>query len=73
ALPPPSLSNVELNERQVQALTRFRAQGRLTNREYQRAFGVSERTALYDLKGLVEAGLALPVSSGRGRYYILRD
>jgi ATP-dependent DNA helicase RecG len=73
SLPPPSLSNVEINERQVQALARFRAQGRLTNREYQKAFGVSERTALYDLKGLVEAGLALPVSSGRGRYYILRD
>jgi predicted DNA-binding transcriptional regulator YafY len=36
-------------------------------------FGVSERTALYDLQGLVDAGLALPVSSGRGRYYILRD
>ena len=70
---PPSLSNLELNERQTQALARFRTQGRLTNREYQKAFGVSERTALYDLQGLVEAGLALPVSSGRGRYYILRD
>ena len=70
---PPSLSNLDLNERQTQALARFRTQGRLTNREYQKAFGVSERTALYDLQGLVEAGLALPVSSGRGRYYILRD
>ena len=72
-LPPPSSFNVELNERQAQAMVRFRTQGRLTNREYQKAFGVSERTALYDLQGLVEAGLALPVSSGRGRYYILRD
>ena len=25
------------------------------------------------LQGLVEAGLVLPVSSGRGRHYILRD
>jgi ATP-dependent DNA helicase RecG len=72
-LPLPNLPNAELNERQAQALIRFRSQGRLTNREYQKAFGVSERTALYDLQGLVEAGLALPVSSGRGRYYILRD
>ena len=73
ALPPPSYAGLDLNDRQVQALVQFRAQGRLTNREYQQAFGVSERTALYDLQGLVEAGLALPVSSGRGRYYILRD
>ena len=73
ALPLPDFSEVELNERQAQALARFRSQGRLTNREYQKAFGVSERTALYDLQGLVELGLALPVSSGRGRYYILRD
>jgi predicted HTH transcriptional regulator len=69
----PDLSSLELNERQAQAMVRFRSRGRLTNREYQKAFGVSERTALYDLQGLVEAGLALPVSSGRGRYYILRD
>ena len=73
ALPRPNLTNLPLNERQAQALARFRSQGRLTNREYQQAFGVSERTALYDLQGLVEAGLILPVSSGRGRYYILRD
>lgn len=73
APPLPDLSNLELNERQAMALVRFRSHGRLTNREYQKAFGVSERTALYDLQGLVAAGLALPVSSGRGRYYILRD
>ena len=73
AMPLPNLSHLDLNDRQAQALVRFRSQGRLTNREYQKVFGVSERTALYDLQGLVEAGLALPVSSGRGRYYILRE
>ena len=62
-----------LNARQVRALAYLRAKGRITNREYQAEFGVSERTALYDLQGLVEAGLALPVSSGRGRHYIARD
>jgi len=72
-MPLRSLSHLDLNDRQAQALVRFRTEGRLTNREYQQAFGVSERTALYDLQGLVEAGLALPVSSGRGRYYILRE
>jgi ATP-dependent DNA helicase RecG len=69
----PDLARLGLNERQMRAVQHLRQRGRLTNREYQEAYGVSERTALYDLQGLVEAGLALPVSSGRGRYYILRD
>jgi len=71
--PLPNLEGLGLNERQVRAVLQLRAQGRVTNRGYQELFGVSERTALYDLQGLVDAGLALPVSSGRGRYYILRD
>jgi ATP-dependent DNA helicase RecG len=67
------LVRLGLNERQIDAVKYIRAHGRITNREYQQQFEVSERTALYDLKGLVDAGLALPVSSGRGRYYISRD
>jgi ATP-dependent DNA helicase RecG len=73
AHPLPDLAQLGLNDRQIRAVTYLRRHGRLTNREYQGEFGVSERTALYDLQGLVEAGLALPVSSGRGRSYILRD
>jgi ATP-dependent DNA helicase RecG len=73
AIPLPDLVDLGLNDRQVRAVAHLRKQGRLTNRQYQKLFGISERTALYDLQGLVEAGLALPVSSGRGRYYILRD
>jgi ATP-dependent DNA helicase RecG len=62
-----------LNERQIRAIDVLHERGRMTNRDYQELFQVSERTALYDLSGLVEKGIALPVSSGRGRYYILRD
>jgi ATP-dependent DNA helicase RecG len=69
----PDLARLGLNDRQMRAVQHLRRRGRLTNRDYQEAFGVSERTALYDLQGLVEVGLALPVRSGRGRYYILRD
>ncbi|HSR30893.1 MAG TPA: ATP-binding protein [Anaerolineae bacterium] len=71
--PQHELVNLGLNDRQVQALAYMQTYGRLTNREFQAEFEVSERTALYDLQGLVDAGLAIPVSSGRGRYYILRD
>ena len=67
------LARLGLNDRQIQAVAYLRTHGRLTNREYQEEFGVSDRTALYDLQGLVDAGLALPVSSGRGRYYLLRE
>ena len=73
ARPLPDLAHLALNDRQIQAVEHLHTHGRLTNHEYQQVFGVSERTALYDLQGLVRAGLALPVSSGRGRYYILRD
>lgn len=71
--PLPDLSHLNLNERQVRAVAYMHAQGRITNRQYQTEFDVSERTALYDLQGLLDADLILPVSSGRGRYYIPRD
>ena len=67
------LAQLGLNDRQIRTVEYLRLHGRLTNRDHQRLFGVSERTALYDLQGLVKAGIALPVSSGRGRHYILRD
>jgi ATP-dependent DNA helicase RecG len=69
----PDLARLGLNDRQVQAIRHLQNRGRITNREYQTLFDVAERTALYDLQGLVKEGLAIPVSSGRGRYYILRD
>jgi ATP-dependent DNA helicase RecG len=72
-IPQAEMDRLALNERQVQALAFVHEHGRISNREYQKEYEVSERTALYDLQGLVEAGLVLPVSSGRGRYYILRD
>jgi ATP-dependent DNA helicase RecG len=71
--PLPDLARLGLNDRQIRAVEHLRTYGRLTNRDYQQEFGVSERTALYDLQGLVDVRLALPISSGRGRYYILRD
>jgi len=63
----------DLNERQERALAHLREHGRITNREYVTLFEVAERTALYDLQDLVERRLLIPVGSGRGRYYILRE
>ncbi len=72
-LPLADLYRMGLSERQARAMQYLHSHGRITNRQYQTEFGVSERTALYDLQGLVDAGLVLPLSSGRGRHYILRD
>lgn len=59
-----------LNERQVQALALMVNEGReLTNREYRELFGISYVTAFRDLAGLVEAGQARIVGSGRARRY----
>ncbi len=68
----PDLARLGLNDRQLRAVGHLMTHGRITNREYQALFGIAERTALYDLQGLVDAGVVLPVSSGRGRYYILK-
>lgn len=73
ALPLPDLARLGLNDRQARAMQYLHTHGRITNRQYQNEFSVSERTALYDLQGLVDAGLVLPLSSGRGRHYIPRD
>jgi ATP-dependent DNA helicase RecG len=72
-LPLTDLARLGLSERQARAVQYLHSHGRITNRQYQKEFEVSERTALYDLQGLVNAGLVLPLSSGRGRHYILRD
>ena len=47
-----------------------RAQKRLTDRQYQEVFGITDRTALRDLKGLVAAGQAQRVGGGRNVRYI---
>ncbi len=66
-------ASLGLNERQLRALDYLRKQGRISNREYQGLNEVAERTALYDLQELVKKDLLLPMSSGRGRYYILKS
>jgi len=66
-------ASLGLNERQLRALDYLRKRGRISNREYQALNEVAERTALYDLQELVKKDLLLPMSSGRGRYYILKS
>ncbi len=62
-----------LNDRQVRALEYVRANGAITNREYQQLCpNVSSETLRLDLVDLVEKGTLLKIGAKRGTYYILK-
>ncbi len=49
-----NLRKMGLNERQIKAVLYVKERGKITNREYQKAFRVSKATATRDLTDLVE-------------------
>lgn len=67
------LKELGLNERQVEALRLMvNEDEELTNRRYREMFDITARTALRDLKGLVEIGEARQVGEGRNVRYVAR-
>ena len=66
-----NLSYLGLNERQIKALLYVRANGKITNKEYQELNNVSKRTATLDLTGLVNDFSILKKygTSGSNIYY----
>jgi len=65
------LQELGLNERQVEALRLMVNEAQeLTNRQYREMFDVTARTALRDLKGLVEAGQVRQVGEGHSVRYV---
>ncbi len=66
------LSKLGLNERQIRAVLYIKENGSITNREYQEINQISNRTATYDLKDLVENFSLLKMSgAGVGTFYEL--
>ena len=61
-----------LNERQVRALAHVKANGRITNAEYQQLAETTRKTAARDLDGLVEKAVLQRVGEKRGVHYVLR-
>lgn len=63
-----------LNERQQKAMPTILQKGGVTRREYQKMFdgGMSSRTALYDLKDLVEKGFLQKMGLGPATRYVPR-
>jgi len=73
-LTPERLARLGLNDRQRQAVDLLRNRQRMTNADYQAAFGVARRTAHRDLADLVDKGVLTMVGSiGTGTYYVLNQ
>ena len=67
------LSNLGLNDRQIEAVKFVKIEGRITNKEYQKTFGLKKRQSTDDLKELEIKGILARVgTTGKGTYYILK-
>lgn len=66
-----ALAGFHLNERQLQAIAYLKSTSVITNSDYQRVAGCSQRTATRDLNELAHKGLIAPEGKGRGARYRL--
>ena len=67
------LNKLGLNERQIKAVKFIKVEGRITNKEYQKTFGLKKRQSTEDLKELETKEILSRVgTTGRGTYYILK-
>ena len=65
------LKNFDLNERQIKAIYYVKETGKISNMEYQKICGISERTALRDLEYLMSLKLLSRTGRKKGTIYIL--
>jgi predicted HTH transcriptional regulator len=66
------LAQLDLNERQRQAIALVKGQGQITNQTLRERTGVTARTASRDLEYLAGKGLITRVGdTGRNTYYVL--
>jgi ATP-dependent DNA helicase RecG len=73
AAPAPVMPQHGLNERQLQALAFVRANGRITNSDFQALVpDVHQETIRRDLADMVEKDLLLRIGEKRATYYILK-
>jgi len=66
------LINMNLNERQIDALLFFKEKGEIVNIEYAKRYEVSDKTARRDLVELVKIELLIREGQGKGSKYIFR-
>jgi ATP-dependent DNA helicase RecG len=64
------LKKLGLNERQIKAVEYVKEKGKITNKEYQKINEISNSTATYELKELVENFNVLKISGASvGTFY----
>ena len=67
------LIEIGLKERQIKAVLYIKEKGKITNKEYRNISGVTDRTALFDLKDLCNRDLLIKIGkTGRDTKYILK-
>ena len=67
------LAELGLSERQMRAVQVVKVEGRITNKMFREALGVTDRTALRDLKELVKLGVLERVGeTGQQTYYVVK-
>jgi len=65
------MTELGLNQRQRKSVVTIKQNERITNKEYQELNNISDRTALRELKELIEKGVLKKVGkTGRGTYYV---
>jgi len=68
-----AMDKLGLSDRQKIAVGIARRMGQVTNRDYQKVAGVSDRTILRDINDLVNKGVFEKIGiTGRKTYYVLR-
>jgi ATP-dependent DNA helicase RecG len=66
------ITQLNLNDRQRQAVLIAKKKERLSNLDYQKAFSVSKPTASRDLEDMVRKSVLVKIgTTGKGTYYIL--
>ena len=61
-----------LNKRQKKAIAYIKEKGKITNREYQKLSGVSNKTAYRDLLELLNKGVLSAKGGGKYLYYEMK-
>ncbi len=67
-----NLKKLELNDRQIKAVTYVKEKGGITNREYQNINTVSNKTAYLELSNLVKKDIFKVLGKGKSVSYTLK-
>ena len=68
-----NMERVELTKRQVQIIERIKEEGRITNSQMRKIFGISRQAVLKEISKLIDVEIVMLVGRGKGAYYKIAD